>query len=41
MGVDETVQKEANDLARVAYGWARDAFRFPKVKDYVASYEMR
>lgn len=36
---DKETKKEIDDLAREAYQWAKEAFNFPKVKDYVATIE--
>ncbi|KAI5950070.1 hypothetical protein KGF57_004415 [Candida theae] len=35
----EELKKEVDDVAKEAYHWAKEAFNFPKVKDYVASIE--
>lgn len=39
--IDEYSEREVKNLAVEAYHWAKEAFNFPKVKDYVANYENR
>lgn len=39
--IDEYSKREVKNLAVEAYHWAKEAFNFPKVKDYVANYESR